>query len=191
MGVKVSFQNISVLSYIQRTNKDFLGFPVIQITYPSMIRILFFVFLLFFFSFLAATWHMVSPGQGSDPSLSCDLCHSCGNMGSLTHCARLGIKPASQCSQNATNPCVPQQELQDSLYSSSQDIPYSFKHHNLYANLTISHHKQGNWALRCSGSCPQTTAGKERSKNRTPRCPFPPRWEDHTIHSHCYIVTSK
>ena len=27
----------------------------------------------FFFSFLATTWHMEFPGQGSDPSCSCDL----------------------------------------------------------------------------------------------------------------------
>ena len=35
-------------------------------------------------------------GQGSDPSHSCDLHHSGGNTGSLTHCARLGVKPAYQ-----------------------------------------------------------------------------------------------
>ena len=47
------------------------------------------------------------PGQGSDLSQSHDLSHSCGNMGSLTHCARLGIEPASQCSQDAfgSSPC--------------------------------------------------------------------------------------
>ena len=32
------------------------------------------------FSFLANPWHMEFPGQGSDPSHSCDLqCNSCGN----------------------------------------------------------------------------------------------------------------
>ena len=55
----------------------------------------FFCFLRFFwFLFLAIPWHMEFPGHGSD--LSC----SCGNAGSLTHCAGLGIKPASQCSRD-------------------------------------------------------------------------------------------
>ena len=58
------------------------------------------LFLLLFFSsfslFLATLQHMVFPGQGSDPSCSWDLCCSCSNAGSLTHCAGLGIKPASQ-----------------------------------------------------------------------------------------------
>lgn len=35
------------------------------------------------------------PGQGLNPSFGCDLNHSCGHAGILTHCARLGIKPAS------------------------------------------------------------------------------------------------
>ena len=37
-------------------------------------------------------WHMEVPGPGikSEP-----LCHSCGNARSLTHCARMGIKPAT------------------------------------------------------------------------------------------------
>ena len=51
------------------------------------------------------------PGQGSDPSYSCNLSHSCGNAGSLTHCAGLGMEPASQCTQDATNPVGPQREL--------------------------------------------------------------------------------
>ena len=39
---------------------------------------------------------MELPGQGSDPSHSCDLHCNCGNAGSLTHYARPGIEPASQ-----------------------------------------------------------------------------------------------
>lgn len=35
------------------------------------------------------------PGQGLNPRCGCDLNHSCGHAGILTHCARLGIKPAS------------------------------------------------------------------------------------------------
>ena len=48
---------------------------------------------------LATPWHMELPGQGSDPSHSFDLNHSCDNARSLTHCAGLGVKPESQCSQ--------------------------------------------------------------------------------------------
>ena len=44
-------------------------------------------------------------------SFSCDLNHSCSNIGSLTHCAGPGIKPVSQSSQDATNPTVAQWEL--------------------------------------------------------------------------------
>ena len=36
----------------------------------------------------------------SDPSYSCDLCHSCSNTRSLTHCAGLGLNP-SCCRGNA------------------------------------------------------------------------------------------
>ena len=43
---------------------------------------------------------MELPGQGSDLSHSCDLCCSCSNTGSLTHCAGPGIKPASQRSRD-------------------------------------------------------------------------------------------
>ena len=42
------------------------------------------------FSFLAIPWHMGFLSQGSDPSHSCDLHHSCSNAGALTHCARRG-----------------------------------------------------------------------------------------------------
>ena len=49
----------------------------------------FFLSLGFFFSpsFLADLWHIEFPGQGSGRSPSCDLCHSCGSMESLTHYA--------------------------------------------------------------------------------------------------------
>ena len=49
----------------------------------------------FSFFFLAVLRHMEFPGQGSDPSHNCNLSHSCSNAGSLTHCARLRIKPST------------------------------------------------------------------------------------------------
>ena len=51
-----------------------------------------------FMCFLASPRYLEFPGQGSDQSRSCNLCYSCNNTGSLTHCARLGIEPVSQCS---------------------------------------------------------------------------------------------
>ena len=36
------------------------------------------------------------PDQGRNLSCTCDLCHSYGNAGSITHCVGLGIKPAPQ-----------------------------------------------------------------------------------------------
>ena len=50
----------------------------------------------FFLNFMAAPWHREFLGQGSDLSYSCDLSSNCSNTGSFTHCARLGIVPASQ-----------------------------------------------------------------------------------------------
>ena len=34
-------------------------------------------------------------GQGLNLSHTCHLCHSRGNAGSLTHCSRLGVEPAT------------------------------------------------------------------------------------------------
>ena len=49
----------------------------------------------FFFPFLAALQHIEFPGQGSNLSSSCDLCHSCSNLRCLTHCTGPGIELAS------------------------------------------------------------------------------------------------
>ena len=70
-----------------------------------------FLFLKFFFSFLAALWHMEFSGHGSDPSHGCDLHCSCGNAGSLTHCGMLGTEPVFQCSRDAADSIEPQQDL--------------------------------------------------------------------------------
>ena len=65
---------------------------------PSSTLVLFFsffsfsfYFLIFFFFFLwPHSQRMEVQGQGSNSRISCDLCHSCGNAGSLTHCASQG-----------------------------------------------------------------------------------------------------
>ena len=79
---------------------------------------------MFVFSFLTALWHMDLPYQRS--YLSC----SCGNAGSLTHYARLGMAPASQSSQDTSDPVVPQQELEVDILKGTvlvvlQNVPYS------------------------------------------------------------------
>ena len=48
-------------------------------------------FIYFIFLFLVTPRHMEFLGQGVNPSLSCNLCHSGSNAGSLTHCAGLGL----------------------------------------------------------------------------------------------------
>ena len=69
--------------------------------------------ILFFFSFHfwppCSIWKLL--GQGSDLSHSHNLSRSCGNAGTLTHCTRLGIEPATQCSQDAADPIIPQREI--------------------------------------------------------------------------------
>ena len=62
---------------------------------------------LYIFSSWAAPQHIEFLGQGSDPSRSWDLSHSCSNTAPLSHCAGLAIKPASQCSRDATHPIAP------------------------------------------------------------------------------------
>ena len=47
-------------------------------------------------------------GQESDLNLSFILSCSCSNTQSLTHPARLETEPVSQCSQDASNPIVPE-----------------------------------------------------------------------------------
>ena len=45
------------------------------------------------------------PGQGSDPS------HSCDSFRSLTHCGGPGIEPVSLCSREVADPMAPQWKL--------------------------------------------------------------------------------
>ena len=62
------------------------------------------------FYFLATPQHMECQGQGSDWSHGCNLHCSCGNNRSSNPLCRVVIEPASQCSRDAADPVVPQQE---------------------------------------------------------------------------------
>ena len=74
----------------------------------STLSLLFFVFVFVFvfWTVLVSLQHMEFPDQGSDLSLSYNLGHSCGNMGSgsLIHCARPETEPVSQCGRDSANP---------------------------------------------------------------------------------------
>ena len=72
-------------------------------------------------------------GQESDLSCNCDLSLSCNNARSLTLCSGPGIKPASQCSQDAANPAAPKQEL--SLGFNSLENPEFWGHPMGQSNL--------------------------------------------------------
>ena len=52
-----------------------------------------FFFFFFFFGHTCSIWKY--PGHELNPSCSCNLQHSWGNAGSLTHCARLRIEPGT------------------------------------------------------------------------------------------------
>ena len=67
----------------------------------------YFISFLFLFLFFGGPWHMEFQGQGPDLRYSCSLSSSCAKARSLTLCARLGIKPATQCSLDADDPVVP------------------------------------------------------------------------------------
>ena len=66
-----------------------LGFISERRMFPALRELTFFFFFFFFssFHFFDRLWHMEFLGQGSDPSHSLDLSHSCDNPGSLTPCA--------------------------------------------------------------------------------------------------------
>ena len=69
-----------------------------------------------FLAVLCSTWKF--PGQGSNPSFSCQLGHSCSNTRFLTHCTSMepGIEPKPQQQpkvlQRQCQILNPQQELQ-------------------------------------------------------------------------------
>lgn len=57
------------------------------------------------------------PGLRSEP-------RHCGNTCSLTCCARLGIKPATQRSHDAADPVAPQQELLSIVFLNKLALPW-------------------------------------------------------------------
>ena len=78
-------------------------------------------FSLFFFFFFGCTWGTWKfPGQGWNLSHIYDLCHSCGNTGFLTHCARLGIKLA-----------MPPRQERSLTHCTNQWISQKIKHFSL------------------------------------------------------------
>ena len=89
--------------------------------------------------FLPTPWYTEFLDQGSDLSCSCNLNCSCSNAGSLTHCAGPGIEPASQSSQDATDPAVPQEELQKNLcLTNHKSKPRGL---NVYFKFILPYHK--------------------------------------------------
>ena len=67
--------------------------------------------LFFFFSFLATPWHMEFPGQGSDPSHSCNLYCCCNNARSFNPLCRAGDQTCVPALRDATDPVAPEQEI--------------------------------------------------------------------------------
>ena len=111
---------------------------------------------------------MELPGQGSDLSHSCDLSHSYGNARSLTHHAAPGIEPSSQRSQDATDPIVPQRELQGRR----------LKYHKLPVPTVKRPRPCLWWVVVAQGSCKTAARGTllEAScpKCHPPLCPQAP-----------------
>ena len=93
----------------------------------------------FFFFFWSLSQHMDFPGQGSDLSHSCDLCHSCCNAESLTHCVQNWTK-----SQDEETPLIPPHHSRNScisLYKMKVYFRYCF-FHNFKITYLISLHFQ-------------------------------------------------
>ena len=79
----------------------------------------YFYFLIFFLFIHCPCSIWKSPGQGLNSSQSFTLRHSCSNTGSLTHCARLGIKaPETSWIIN------PLQHSQNSYFKLFEEPPY-------------------------------------------------------------------
>ena len=87
-------RGIPVHSIQHLTPKLFILFCTLgfQPCLPSFYLLFMYLFILFFFQLHLK--HMEVPGRELTSDCSHDLCHSCGNARSLTHCAKLGMEPA-------------------------------------------------------------------------------------------------
>ena len=101
------------------------------------------VFLSFFLFFFGLPAAYGIPGSGIRSELQLWPILSCSNAGSLTHCARPGIKPASQCSRNAAHPVEQQQELLQAVVLKNEpgfslcEIQDNFKFHYLTVYILL------------------------------------------------------
>ena len=110
---------------------------------------------IFSFSFLFSHGIWISWGQGSDPSYSCNLKCSCSNAGLLTHCARPGIEPVSQCSQDTVNPIEPRREFRNAGFltcCATRELQHNLNLTNYVYNTPIS---KSDHTLRSWGLCLQ------------------------------------
>ena len=77
IGVQIALQNTNFISFRYRPRSKIVDRVVVL-----------FFFFFFFFDHTLSIWKF--PGQGLNLSLSCSLCHSFGNTGSLTYCTTAG-----------------------------------------------------------------------------------------------------
>ena len=137
----------------------FLAYTLLQHNLQNK-NVLFFPF---FFSQTHSIW--MFPGQGSNPNGSCNLCYSCSNTGSLTHCAQLRIQPVPSqrqarslihCAkagtpQNSNFPChVPAPK---SLFPIGNQIKFKWIRGSLQLILSLSQ-----FSLLCSVQMPTSHA---------------------------------
>ena len=89
-----------------------------------------FVCLFFFFGHTKA-YGFSGPGIISEPQVQ--FKPQCGNAGFLTHCAGLGIKPASQHSRDTTDPVAPvcfMRPVKEHGTETSSDMSDEYRHEN-------------------------------------------------------------
>lgn len=97
-------------------------------------------FLFFFFSHPHSIWEFL--GQGLNPSLSRNLCHSRSNKRSLTHCTRLGMQPATP--QREARSLTPTAGTPRISLIRKWDINHKIKHLN---STTIKNIKSVHWKI--------------------------------------------
>ena len=83
----VSIMAVPIYSPTNRT-QVFLFIHCLWQHLLSLVFFFFFFFVFFFFGYTHGIWKF--PGQGLNLNQRYDLCHSCSNTGSLSHCDGLG-----------------------------------------------------------------------------------------------------